>query len=135
MFRVQSSEFRVRGSLIARAASAAILLASFAPAQLSDGHHALTDTLNASSGAATASTSNLGIKLLKVEYTKTNTNPPTTYVVQLAWNGTEYVDNNEAPTKRFYWVTVAGVTYYWFDRLDASGDAPGWVTDSSGTMP
>lgn len=126
--------FAVRNSLIARTALATMLLASFAPAQLSDGDHALTDTLNASSGTATASTSNMGIKLLKVVYTKTNTDPHTTHTVWLAWDGTQYVDNNETPTKRFWWVTVDGVTYYWFQRWDASGDAPGWVTHSSGTM-
>jgi hypothetical protein len=108
------------------------LLSTTATAQLANGRYSLTDTLNASTGTAEAETQPSGNKTLKVTYTKTNTDPPTVHIVNLAWNAatSQYVDNVENPTKRFYWVIVGSTTYYWYD-VKENGN---WRTDSSGTM-
>lgn len=54
------------------------------------------------------------------------------HVVNLAWSSSAsaYVDNDENPKKRFYWVIVGATTYYWYD-VKANGT---WQTQSSGTM-
>jgi hypothetical protein len=79
-----------------------------------------------------ASTSGSGTKHLDLTYTKTNTDPSTTFQVKLIWDASsgQYADNQQSPTKRFWWIVVDGVTYYWFDRKQGNS----WYTDSSGTI-
>ena len=123
-------------SSLALASIVTIMLPSIASAQLADGGYPLTDTLNSVNGNATAATlPGSGIRTLKVEY-HPGGDRNTTTTVNLSWSSTWqwYVDNGESPTKRFRWVTVRGVRYYWYETINNSTDVPSWDTKSSGTF-
>jgi hypothetical protein len=72
---------------------------------------------------------------LKVQY-HPGGDPNGATIVNLAWSAglSMYVDNGESPTKRFWWVTVHGVRYYWYETINNSTDVPTWDTQSSGTF-
>ena len=111
---------------------ACLLLPSVAMAQLADNTYTTTDTTNANTGSAAASTGTSGVKLLKFEYTQNNV----THIVNLAWSPTAYlngayVDNAENPTKRWWFVVLDnGKRTYGYETKQADGT---WKTQSSGT--
>ncbi len=96
----------------------------------------MTDTLNGIGANASAEASTLpgsGIKRLEVKYNPQG-DPNLRRPITLAWSAAHgYVDNAE-PTKKFWWVTVSGVRYYWYQELSDATDPPTWQTKSSGTF-